>query len=365
MNSHDTPPLDYASDILILGIGNLLWADEGFGIRALEALHTQWRFRPGVRLLDGGTQGLYLLPYVKNCRRLLIFDAVDYGLRPGAVKIVQGDEVPAFMGVKKMSLHQTGFQEVLSLARLQGWQPAGVVLIGVQPAVLEDYGGSLSDVVKDKLPVAVESATRFLYTWMARPERRIEPPGPDERITLDSLGLEPYETQRPSAEAACRWGDERFLDTAPEASAAQLQIPPNPPLGKGGILRPEEAGLLPPFSKGARGDSSAAKKETPDMCIGIPMQVIECRGLTALCEARGGRRRLDLALVGEQPPGTWLLAFLDAAREVIGADAARLINAALDGLDAALDGGTDLDRHFADLIGREPQLPEHLRGPRS
>lgn len=102
------------------------------------------------------------------------------------------------------------------------------------------------------------------------------------------------------------------------------------------------------------------------MCIGIPMRVVECQGLTALCEGRGGRRSLDLALVGEQPPGTWLLAFLDAAREVIGADAARLIDAALDGLDAALNGGTDLDARldacFADLIGREPQLPEHLRG---
>lgn len=247
------PSLDYSSDILVLGIGNLLWADEGFGIRALEALHAQWRFRPGVRLLDGGTQGLYLLPYVKSCRRLLIFDAVDYGLRPGTVKIVQGDEVPAFMGVKKMSLHQTGFQEVLTLARLQGWQPADVALIGVQPAVLEDYGGSLSDVVKDKLPVAVESATRFLYTWMARPERRIKLPGPEERITLDSLGLEPYETDRPSAEAACRFGDERFISTSPETCLAPAQIPPRPPLGKGGenqLLPAEES---PPFPKGGQG----------------------------------------------------------------------------------------------------------------
>jgi hydrogenase maturation protease len=54
--------LDYRSDILVLGIGNLLWADEGFGIRALEHINEHWQFRPGVHLLDGGTQGLYLLP---------------------------------------------------------------------------------------------------------------------------------------------------------------------------------------------------------------------------------------------------------------------------------------------------------------
>ena len=51
---------------------------------------------------------------------LLVFDAIDYGLEPGALKIVQGDEVPKFTGAKKMSLHQTGFQEVLSAADLLG-----------------------------------------------------------------------------------------------------------------------------------------------------------------------------------------------------------------------------------------------------
>ncbi len=208
------PQLDYTCDTLILGIGNLLWADEGFGIRALEALHAGWRFGPGVRLLDGGTQGLYLLPFVEACKKLLILDAVDYGLRPGTLKIVQDGEVPAFLGAKKMSLHQTGFQEVLAIAALRGWQPEKVILIGMQPEVLEDYGGSLSDVVKDKLPVAVETAVRFLGAWQTDPERRPVEPGPEERITLDSLALSPYEQGRPDAAAAYRMGDARFLERA-------------------------------------------------------------------------------------------------------------------------------------------------------
>lgn len=102
------------------------------------------------------------------------------------------------------------------------------------------------------------------------------------------------------------------------------------------------------------------------MCIGIPMQVIDCQGLVALCIGRDGERRLDLALVGEQPPGTWLLSFLGAAREVIDADSAARIDAALDGLAAVLadadDVSSHIDRHFADLVGREPELPAHLRG---
>jgi hydrogenase expression/formation protein HypC len=98
------------------------------------------------------------------------------------------------------------------------------------------------------------------------------------------------------------------------------------------------------------------------MCIGIPMRVIETRGLAALCEGRGERRWLDLSLVGEQPVGTWLLAFLDAAREVLDAAAAALVNDALDALQAALDGESDLSAYFADLDRRTPELPAHLQG---
>jgi hydrogenase expression/formation protein HypC len=92
------------------------------------------------------------------------------------------------------------------------------------------------------------------------------------------------------------------------------------------------------------------------------MQVIECHGLVARCAGRGGERTIDLALVGEQAPGTWLLCFIDAAREVIDVATADRVNAALDGLEAAMAGETDLSAHFADLVGRTPQLPPHLRG---
>ena len=73
--------------------------------------------------MDGGTQGLYLLPYVQAARRLIVFDAIDYGLAPGTLKLVEDDEVPRFMGAKKMSLHQTGFQEVIAAAALTGQCP--------------------------------------------------------------------------------------------------------------------------------------------------------------------------------------------------------------------------------------------------
>jgi hydrogenase expression/formation protein HypC len=96
------------------------------------------------------------------------------------------------------------------------------------------------------------------------------------------------------------------------------------------------------------------------MCLGIPVQIIECGEHFARCTGRNGETRVDLSLVGPQLPGTWLLTFLDAAREVIDAERAAAIEAALAALEAAQSGATDFSAFFADLE-REPQLPDFLR----
>jgi hydrogenase maturation protease len=195
--------------ILVLGIGNILWADEGFGVRYVEALNAGWEFPPQVELMDGGTQGLYLLPYVQEADCLLVFDAVDYSDPPGSLREVVGDQVPRFMGVKKMSLHQTGFQEVLMAAELTGKLPAELVLIGVQPEELEDYGGSLRDVVKAQMPAALELAFSWLARWGAIPVVREVTA---ERINNSALAIDLYEGERPPADQAYRLGDARFLN---------------------------------------------------------------------------------------------------------------------------------------------------------
>ncbi len=195
-------------DTLVLGIGNVLWADEGFGVRAVAALHSGWSFPESVALMDGGTQGLYLLPHVQAARRLLVFDCVDYGLEPGTLHVLRDDDIPRYLGVGKMSLHQSSFQEVLSLAQLSGQSPREAVLVGVQPAVLMDYGGSLSEVVRDRLPEALEAGLAALAAWGVAGVARA---GPARALMDASLDLGAYEDGRPDRDAACRLGDARFL----------------------------------------------------------------------------------------------------------------------------------------------------------
>ncbi len=102
------------------------------------------------------------------------------------------------------------------------------------------------------------------------------------------------------------------------------------------------------------------------MCIGIPMQVVETGLGHAVCEGMGQRRRVDTLLVGEQPVGTWLLVFLDSAREVLTPEDADRIGRAVQAVDLVMQqGGNTGTEHqiealFADLIDREPEKPASL-----
>ena len=197
-----------ADGVLVLGIGNLLWADEGFGVRAVQALHAAWE-APGVRMVDGGTQGLYLLDFLCAASHVIVLDAIDFALAPGTLKVLRDADIPAWSDTV-MSLHQTSFQELLSLAHLRERFPRRLTLIGVQPKVLDDLGGSLSEVVHARLPEAVALAVAELGAWGVAVQRRSSPP--PETLGASCLDLGAYEAERPPASAACRVGDARFLN---------------------------------------------------------------------------------------------------------------------------------------------------------
>jgi hydrogenase maturation protease len=179
--------------VLVLGIGNILWADEGFGVRAVEAFHRRYGLPDDVVLLDGGTQGLYLVNYLQDADDLLVFDAIDYGLEPGTLKIVRDEEVPKFTGAKKMSLHQTGFQEVLSAADLLDVYPKRLALIGCQPVDLEDWGGPLTAPVAAAIGPALDAAVAVLAEWGVTVRPRAVPLAEDQGLLRNDIGRAAYE----------------------------------------------------------------------------------------------------------------------------------------------------------------------------
>ncbi len=195
--------------VLVLGIGNLLWADEGFGVRAVEALHQRWQLPANVSVVDGGTQGMYLLDAVCSSERVLVIDAIDYKLPPGTLRVFRDEQVPVWTDTM-MSLHQATFQELLALARLRDRFPKHITLIGVQPVVLDDLGGSLSPLVRSRIDEAITLAIAELAAWGVIATPRVLPPV--ESLAAEALTLVRYEAGRPSEDEACRIGDARFLN---------------------------------------------------------------------------------------------------------------------------------------------------------
>jgi hydrogenase maturation protease len=140
--------------VLVVGIGNAVFGDDGLGVHAVEALrHDANPGRPalpaGVDLLDGGTAGLGLLPAIGHARALVIIDAVDVGATPGSVHVLTGADLSA--NQVRLSVHQLGASDLLAAARLTGTLPDRVVLVGAQPATA-DTGVDLSPAMAAALP---------------------------------------------------------------------------------------------------------------------------------------------------------------------------------------------------------------------
>jgi hydrogenase maturation protease len=117
--------------ILILGVGNVLLRDEGIGVAAVRYLQERYEWPENVELLDGGTQGLKLMPLIQECDFLLVLDAILGDGPPGALYRLKGDEVRNSLGFRD-STHQTDLVDTLACCRLAGHCPETLV-IGMQP----------------------------------------------------------------------------------------------------------------------------------------------------------------------------------------------------------------------------------------
>ena len=149
--------------IVVLGIGNTILSDEGLGVRALEILKDGYSFQPQIELLDGGTIGIDLLYFVEGADKLLVLDAVSGGKLPGSVYVFEHDEVKKYFR-NKVSMHDIGFQEVMALLELKGKELREIVVMGIEPKVI-DIGAELSPEVESAMPDLIDKALSRLESW--------------------------------------------------------------------------------------------------------------------------------------------------------------------------------------------------------
>lgn len=145
----------------ILGVGNLLLSDEGFGVHFIRYLNRRYILPDQVAILDGGTSGIMLAPFIEDVRLLYVIDTVAVDAKPGSIHCFSEDDVRAGNIQARMSPHQVGLLEILDICRLRDKAPERVRMITVVPADLST-GIDLSARLRPKLAEVMAVLTDLL-----------------------------------------------------------------------------------------------------------------------------------------------------------------------------------------------------------
>ena len=142
-----------APRILLLGVGNILYSDEGVGVHAANYLEKHYTFSPNVTLMDGGVLGKLLMPQLLDADRVLIMDAVLGGEKPGSIYRLTDNNLRKSLGFSD-SQHQVDLVDILISCDLTGHRPEAVV-IGMEP---EDWKTLQMEIT----PVVQENFQRYI-----------------------------------------------------------------------------------------------------------------------------------------------------------------------------------------------------------
>ncbi len=143
--------MDQKKEVGILGVGNLLLRDEGFGVHVIRFLQENYSFPDEVELMDGGTLGLMLGPFFERVKRVIVIDVVALKDEPGSVHRFLQEDLRAGQIQARMSPHQIGVLEILELCKLRGMAPDEVEFVGVVPKDLS-AGTGLSPALAPAVP---------------------------------------------------------------------------------------------------------------------------------------------------------------------------------------------------------------------
>ncbi|MDJ0720457.1 MAG: HyaD/HybD family hydrogenase maturation endopeptidase [Desulfobacterales bacterium] len=149
-----TETLSPQPQITILGIGNILLTDEGFGVRVIEKLFDEYEFPANVAVVEGGVLGIHLLGTLSKADHLIVVDAVKNKQPPGTLYRLEKDELPERI-LMKNSLHQTDFLETLTLCEMIDKAPQTIVVLGAEPEDIVTHSVELTPVVAARVDETV------------------------------------------------------------------------------------------------------------------------------------------------------------------------------------------------------------------
>ena len=163
IDAMETPSM--RTKTVILGLGNTLLGDEGVGVRAARFLQAEYPELRSVEVLDGGTLSFTLAGPIEAADRLIVIDAAELHSAPGTIRSYESSDMDRFVICKKKSsVHEVSLADLLLIAHLTGHLPRHRALIGIQPGSI-DWSDTLSEPVKQAIPVACEQALKLMARW--------------------------------------------------------------------------------------------------------------------------------------------------------------------------------------------------------
>jgi len=145
---------EHTPRILVLGVGNILFTDEGIGVKVVNYLYEKYTFSDNVTLRDGSTLGIELMDPIMLCDQLIVVDAVFGDDVPGSIYRLTGDDLRKSISFRN-SMHQTDLVDTLIFCRLAGKCPEAVI-VGMEPADLETMSIELSPLIEKNIPAMAE-----------------------------------------------------------------------------------------------------------------------------------------------------------------------------------------------------------------
>lgn len=139
-----------ARNILILGVGNTLLSDEGFGVRAVEYLQANYQWPENINLVDGGTRGLMLMSELMECELAIVLDIALGGHKPGTFYLLDDECLDKSLSFRE-SMHQTSLNDILISCDLAGSRPQAMIF-AMEPFDFQTVSESLSPKAQEALP---------------------------------------------------------------------------------------------------------------------------------------------------------------------------------------------------------------------
>ncbi|MBU1694817.1 MAG: hydrogenase maturation protease [Verrucomicrobia bacterium] len=137
-------------DTIVIGLGNILMADEGIGIRVVERLAAHADRFPGVSFLEAGTSGMAALHAMAGHPKAIFVDCALMGEPPGTIRRFTPEQAASLKKLPGLSLHEGDLFSLLDLSRRLGECPAEIIIFAIQPARLEP-GMEVSDILAGRL----------------------------------------------------------------------------------------------------------------------------------------------------------------------------------------------------------------------